>query len=109
MYGKENSTEAGFENEFKKDLQKFFNHTYGTGVITVGDTDLESFEKLQLRVAKDLAKAYMEEINHPIMFISSNSDYIIVRTKEELETIIGTDVKILGTVSDYTPRLGFVS
>jgi hypothetical protein len=109
LYGKENSTEAGFENKFKTTLQKFFNHTYGTGTITAADTDLESFEKLQLRVAKDLAKAYMEEINHPIMFISSNSNYIIVRTTEDLENIIGTNVKILGTVSDYTPRLGFVS
>ena len=109
LYGKENSTETGFENKFKITLQKFFNHTYGTGTITVEDTDLESFENLQLRVAKDLAKAYMEEINHPIMFISSNSDYIIVRTKEDLEAIIGVNVKILGTVSDYTPRLGFVS
>lgn len=109
LYGKENSTETGFQNKFKVTLQKFFNHVYGTGTITVEDTDLESFENLQLRVAKDLAKAYMEEINHPIMFISSNSDYIIVRTTEDLEKIIGTDVKILGTVSDYTPRLGFVS
>lgn len=109
LYGKENSTETGFQNKFKATLQKFFNHVYGTGTVTVEDTDLESFENLQLRVAKDLAKAYMEEINHPIMFISSNSDYIIVRTKEDLETIIGVNVKILGTVSDYTPRLGFVS
>lgn len=109
LYGKENNTDTGFQNKFKVALQKFFNHVYGTGTITVQDTDLESFENLQLRVAKDLAKAYMEEINHPIMFISNNSDYIIVRTTEDLEKIIGTDVKILGTVSDYTPRLGFVS
>lgn len=109
LYGKENSTETDFKNKFKTTLQKFFNHVYGTGTINVKDTDLESFEKLQLRVAKDLAKAYMEEINHPIMFISSNSDYKIVRTTQDLESIIGTDVKILGTVSDYTPRLGFVS
>jgi len=109
LYGKENSTETNFENKFKAALQKFFNHVYGTGIVTVGDADLKSFENLQLRVAKDLAKAYMEEINHPIMFISSNSDYIIVRTKEDLEAKIGVDIKILGTVSDYTPRLGFVS
>ena len=109
LYGKENSTETDFKNKFKTTLQKFFNHVYGTGTINVKDTDLESFEKLQLRVAKDLAKAYMEEINHPIMFISSNSDYKIVKTTQDLESIIGTDVKILGTVSDYTPRLGFVS
>lgn len=109
LYGKENSTETGFESKFKATLQKFFNHTYGTGTITVEDTDLESFEKLQLRVAKDLAKAYIEEINHPIMFISSNSDYKILRTTDDLEREIGTSIKILGTVSDYTPRLGFVS
>ena len=107
-FKKSGNDETGFESNFIRSLQKFFNDTYGTGVINVSVQDLTSFEDFKLRIARDLAKAYMEEIKHPIMFISSNSDYIIVRTSEDLEKQIGTTIKIIATISDYTPRLSFV-
>jgi len=96
------------ENQFYINLKKLLDDIYGPGVVKVETADLNSLSQFNLRIAKDLAKAYIEEIAHPIMFISSDLDYKIISNSQDLEQEIGNSIKIVTTVSDYTPRLALI-
>lgn len=91
--------------KIQKVLDTFYNKT-----VTLPPTLEVTVQNLKEEIARQLAKAYMEEIDQKIMIINKEYEYQIYNTVDELEKNIGKTL-FVSHFSDLTPRVvykGFI-
>jgi hypothetical protein len=88
-----------------KQIQQVLNKLYSNAV-EITDTDTTSANALRIRIAKELAKDYIKAQPHPIFFLSTNNNYNIFYTEQEVEDAIGVNL-IITAFSDLVPRITY--
>jgi len=88
-----------------KQIQQVLNSLYGNTVEVV-DTDTTTASALRIKIAKELAKDYIKSQPHPIFFLSTNNNYNIFYTEQEVEDAIGDNL-IITKFSDLVPRITY--
>ena len=82
-------------------LDKLYNNT-----IKIVDTDTTTASALRIKIAKELAKDYIKDQPHPIFFLSTDNNYNIFYTEQEVEDAIGVNLEIK-SFSDLIPRISY--
>jgi hypothetical protein len=88
-----------------KQIQQVLDKLYGNTVKLV-DTDAATASALRIRIAKELAKDYIKAQPHPIFFLSTNNNYNIFYTEQEVEDAIGVNL-VITKFSDLVPRITY--
>jgi len=82
-------------------LDKLYNNT-----VKITDTDTVTASALRIKIAKELAKDYIKAQPHPIFFLSTDNNYNIFYTEQEVEDAIGVNLEIK-SFSDLLPRISY--
>lgn len=88
-----------------KQIQQVLDKLYNSTVKII-DTDTATAGALRIRIAKELAKDYIKTQPHPIFFLSTNNNYNIFYTEQEVEDAIGVNL-VITAFSDLVPRITY--
>lgn len=88
------------------DIQKVVSKLY-QGHVKLPSDQKVTVPDLKQEIAKQLAVEYMQSIDQAMMFIDSETNYILITTPEELANKIGNELKVTA-LSDLTPRISYV-